>query len=173
METYHSQEAGTPRQVVMFELAGETYGIGLEMVQEVIRMSRITRVPQTPEFVEGVINLRGYVIPVVDLKKRFGMGAVEETKSARIILVEACDQIIGISVDRVTDVVNVFDEDVEPPPPILSSTIQSDYLLGFTEIGEELVKLLDFERVFSQDELQRLRGLEDTDDDEMDLPEEI
>ncbi|MFH1540064.1 MAG: chemotaxis protein CheW [bacterium] len=148
------------RQIVMFELAGEAYGIDLDIVQEVIRVSEITRVPQTPGFVEGVINLRGYVVPVVDMKKRFNLGAVEDSKSARIIIAEVEEQNVGISVDKVLEVVTISEDSIEPPSPLLRSAIRSDYLIGFTEINDELVKLLDFGKIFSSGEIESLRGMD-------------
>jgi purine-binding chemotaxis protein CheW len=149
------------RQIVMFELAGEAYGIDLDIVQEVIRTSNITRVPQTPGFIEGVINLRGYVIPVMDLGKRFEMRVSEKQgKSSRIMIVEVEDQIIGIAVDKVLEVVTVTEDSIEPPSALLRTSIKSDYLIGFTEINGDLVKLLDFEKIFSTNEISSLKELD-------------
>jgi len=155
-------ESSSQEQVVMFELAGETYGISLDIVQEVIYKTGITGVPQTPGFMEGVINLRGYVIPVVDLRKRFGLGAVENTRSARIMVVEIEEQIIGIAVDKVLEVVSIPEDSVEPPSPLLRSAIRADYLAGFTEVNEELVKILNFNKIFSLNELDGLKEIEET-----------
>ncbi|MFA6450471.1 MAG: chemotaxis protein CheW [bacterium] len=153
-------EFAEQRQIVMFEMAGETYGINLDIVQEVIYKTGITMVPQTPDFMEGVINLRGYVIPVVDLKKRFNLGAVENTKSARIIVVEVEDQIIGVAVDKVSEVITISEDSIEPPSPLLRGAIKADYLAGFAEVSEELVKILNFSKIFSLQEIAGLREIE-------------
>jgi len=154
-------EAGAQEQIVMFELAGETYGISLGIVQEVICKAGITGVPQARGFVEGVINLRGFVIPVVDLRKRFGLGAVENSRSARIMIVELDEQVLGISVDKVLEVTSIPVDSVEPPSPLLRSAIKADYLEGFAEVNDELVKVLNFGKIFSEKELSGFRELEE------------
>lgn len=141
-------------QYVMFELAGEVYGIDLGIVQEVIRLSEITRVPRAADFIEGVINLRGFFIPVVDMKKRFSLGVVEPTKSSRIMILEIGEQIVGILVDKVSEVISLDEENIEPASPIIHGSAMTEYLRGFTEVDEELVKILDFEKVFTNHELQ-------------------
>jgi purine-binding chemotaxis protein CheW len=156
MESENTTQAPAERQIVLFELCGESYGIALEIVEEVIRVADISRVPQTPGFVEGVINLRGYVIPVVDLGRRFGVGEVAHTKAARIMVVAAEDQVIGVIVDRVMEVLTLSDDDIEPPSELLRSTIRVDYLIGFAEVGDTLVKMLDFDKVFSIKEISAL-----------------
>ena len=148
-------------QFVAFELADEIYCAYLDAVQEVIRFSEITRVPRAASFVEGVINLRGFVIPIVDMRKRFGLGQVERTKSARIIILEIDDSIVGAAVDRVRDVINVPTDDIEPPSPIIRNTVKTDYLEGFFEYGEDLAKVLDLKKIFSGRELDRIREFEE------------
>jgi purine-binding chemotaxis protein CheW len=161
MTEENPKETEQQRQIVMFELSGEAYGIDLDIVQEVIRTSNITRVPQTPGFIEGVINLRGYVIPVMDLGKRFEMRVSEKPgKASRIMIVDIEDQILGIAVDKVLEVVTVPEDSIEPPSALLRTSIKSDYLIGFTEINDELVKLLDFNKIFSIKEIGSLKELE-------------
>lgn len=155
-ETNEQGAAGRDQQIVMFELCGEAYGIALEIVEEVIRVADISHVPQSAPFIEGVINLRGYVIPVVDLGRRLGLGAVARTKAARIMIVAVEEQIIGVTVDRVMEVITVSLDDVEPPSELLRSTIRMDYLVGFIEINGILVKLLEFDKVFSLREIGAL-----------------
>lgn len=148
-------------QVVMFELAGEIYGIGMDIVQEVIRLSGVSHIPQALDFVEGVINLRGYFIPIVDLKKRFHLGSVEASKSARIMIIEVEEKILGITVDRVLEVVSIPPHSIEPPSPLIQNTLKTDYLIGFSDINDQLVKILDFEKIFSSSELSSLKELEE------------
>lgn len=143
-------------QLVVFELANEVYGVDISRVQEIIRMTTITRLPRAPEFVEGVINLRGKVIPVVDLKKRFGLEQGERTKSSRIVVVDVGDHVIGMVVDAVSEVLRVPTEAVEPPSPVVT-TIESDYIRGIAKVEGRLIILLDLDRVLSWEEKKKLR----------------
>ena len=152
-------------QIVMFELCGEAYGIHLESVQEVLRVVDISRVPQAPDFIEGVIHLRGFVIPIIDPGKRFGLGSVERTRAARIIILEADDQILGMLVDRVLEVATLEPGAVEPPSALLRGAMKSAYLIGFTEINETLVKLLDLEKIFSLNEISALIKINESEDE--------
>lgn len=143
-------------QLVIFELANEVYGVDISRVQEIIRMTTITRLPRAPEFVEGVINLRGKVIPVVDLKKRFGLEEGERTKSSRIVVVDVGDHTIGMVVDAVSEVLRVLTEAVEPPSPVVT-TIESDYIRGIAKVDGRLIILLDLNKVLSWEEKKKLR----------------
>ena len=114
------------RQLVIFDLAAESYGVDINAVQGIIRMQTITKVPRTPEFVEGVINLRGEVIPVVDLRKRFGLTATEETKDSRIVVVYIGGQQVGMVVDAVTEVLRISADSIEPPRAVTESSDGGD-----------------------------------------------
>ena len=107
--------------------------------------------PRTPEFVEGVINLRGKVIPVVDLRKRFGLPAEEESKENRIVVVDIGAQDIGVIVDAVTEVLRIATESVEPPASVIT-TADSEYLLGIAKLDSRLIILLDLEQVLTEAE---------------------
>jgi purine-binding chemotaxis protein CheW len=143
-------------QLVIFELANEVYGVDISRVQEIIRMTTITRLPRAPEFVEGVINLRGKVIPVVDLKKRFGLAERERTKASRIVVVDVGDHTIGMVVDAVSEVLRVPTSAVEPPSPLVT-TIESDYIRGIAKVEGRLIILLDLDKVLSWEEKRKLR----------------
>ncbi len=136
------------RQLVVFDLAEEAYGVDISSVREIIRMQDITQVPRTPEFVEGVINLRGKVIPVVDLRKRFGFNVEEATKDTRIVVVDIGGQDIGVVVDAVNEVLRVAAEAVEPPSSVIT-TADSEYLLGIVKLAARLIILLDLEQALS------------------------
>lgn len=136
------------RQLVIFDLADEAYGVDIGAVQGIIRMQTITKVPKTPEFVEGVINLRGEVIPVVDLRKRFGLKVTEETKDSRIVVVYIGEQQVGMVVDAVTEVLRISVDSIEPPSPVIT-TSDSAYLMGIAKIEERLITLLDLDQVLS------------------------
>ena len=136
------------RQLVVFDLAEEAYGVDISSVREIIRMQDITQVPRTPEFVEGVINLRGKVIPVVDLRKRFGFSTEEATKDTRIVVVDIGGQDIGVVVDAVNEVLRVAADAVEPPSSVIT-TADSEYLLGIVKLAARLIILLDLEQALS------------------------
>jgi purine-binding chemotaxis protein CheW len=140
------------RQVALFELGGETYGIDIGAVHEIIRMQSITRVPKAPFFVEGVINLRGKVIPVIDMGKRFGLEKSDRTKNNRIVVVDITGTTIGIIVDAVTEVLRIPNAAVEPASGIVSSG-DTDFLQGIAKLGERMVILLDLGKVLSKDSL--------------------
>src|SRR6266700_7681546 len=117
---------GDEQQLVVFQLGAELYGVEIARVHEIIRLQTITRVPHAPAFVEGVINLRGKVIPVVDLRRRFGLASAEHTRASRIVVVEIGDQVVGIVVDGVSEVLRVSTSIVEPPSPVVAG-IDSEY----------------------------------------------
>ena len=151
-----AQVLDAEEQLVIFELANEVYGVDISRVQEIIRMTTITRLPRAPEFVEGVINLRGKVIPVVDLKKRFGLEGGERTKASRIVVVDVGDHTIGMMVDAVSEVLRVAGGAVEPPSPVVT-TIESDYIRGIAKLEGRLIILLDLDKVLSWDDKRKLR----------------
>ena len=136
------------KQLVIFDLAEETYGVEIISVREIIRIQEITKVPRTPEFVEGVINLRGKVIPVIDLRKRFGFRQAEATKDTRIVVVDIGGNDIGVVVDAVTEVLRFSADAVEPPTGIIT-TSDSDYLLGIAKLENRLIILLDLQRALA------------------------
>jgi purine-binding chemotaxis protein CheW len=143
------------RQLVVFTLAKEDYGVDIGTVREIIRMQSITKIPKTPDFVEGLINLRGKVIPVIDLRKRFGLVPGEDDKDMRIVVVDVKGQDIGVIVDAVTEVLRIPADCVEPPASIISS-VESEYLLGIAKLSDRLIILLDVRKVLSSSERSQL-----------------
>lgn len=141
---------GEEQQLVIFDLADENYGVDINIVREIIRMQDITSVPKAPSFVNGVINLRGKVIPVLDLRRRFSMPETEHTKDSRIVVVDINGQDIGMVVDAVTEVLRIPNSAVEVPSNIITTT-DSDYLQGIAKLEGQLVILLDLSRVFGDD----------------------
>jgi purine-binding chemotaxis protein CheW len=147
----NSNAAQQEMQLVVFDLANEAYGVDIAGVQGIIRMQAITTVPKTPDFVEGVINLRGKVIPVVDLRKRFGMIATEETKDSRIVVVYIGGQEVGMVVDAVTEVLRIPADSIEPPSSVVT-TGDADYIMGIAKLDDRLIILLELELVLSDAE---------------------
>ncbi len=139
------------QQLVVFDLATEAYGVDIGVVREIIRLQDITKVPRTPEFVEGVINLRGKVIPVVDLRKRFALPIADESKDNRIVVVDIGTQDIGVVVDAVNEVLRIGTELVEPPSSVITNA-DSEYLLGIVKLDDRMIILLDLQQALSDTE---------------------
>jgi len=142
-----------------FKLAEEDYGISLLKVREIIGMMPITSVPRTPDFVKGVINLRGKVIPVTDLRLRFGIPEIDYTERTCIIVVEIAGEggtmQIGIVVDAVTEVLPVREEEIEPAPTF-GASVDTRYILGMANMENTVKILLDIDRVLTSDEIEAL-----------------
>ncbi len=143
-----------------FSLAGEEYGIGILKVKEIIGMMTVTPVPQTPRFVKGVINLRGKVIPVIDLRLKFRMDEMDYSERTTIIVAEVTDPKgvvqIGIVVDSVSEVVNIKSEEIEETPAF-GAALETDYILGMAKLEGGVKILLDIDRVLSDQELNLLK----------------
>ncbi|MDR1487165.1 MAG: chemotaxis protein CheW [Deltaproteobacteria bacterium] len=159
-ETSKGRATGQDGKFLTFSLANEEYGIGILKVREIIGMMPIRTVPQTPGFVKGVINLRGKVIPVVDLRLKFSMSEAEYTDRTSIIVVDV--QLspekylhIGIVVDSVSEVVNIKADDIEAAPAF-GSRLNTEYILGMAKIGKGVKILLDIDRILAGDDLAGL-----------------
>ncbi len=146
-------------QLVSFVVESEEFGVDILKVQEIIRTVEITRVPKSPEFVEGVINLRGKIVPVIDLRRRFGIGKRDRDNESRIIVVELTEKVVGFLVDKVKEVIRVEKSIIEPPPE-LTTSISSNYITGVAKLQDRLLILLDLEKVLSGDEQERLSEVE-------------
>ncbi|QJD83358.1 chemotaxis protein CheW [Cohnella herbarum] len=143
-------------KVIVFTLAHEEYGIEVDKVRTIERMVPITRVPKTPTFVKGVINLRGIVIPIIDLRGRFGLAETEYTENSRIIIVSANDLEVGFIVDSANDVMDVMSDKIENPPEVVGG-IKAKYISGVAKIGESrLLILLNLTEVLSRNEIIQL-----------------
>jgi purine-binding chemotaxis protein CheW len=147
--------AGAEMQLVVFELGDESYGVDISRVQDINRMQEITEIPHAPESVVGVINLRGRVIPVIDLRKRFGLPDAVHTKDTRIVVVHLEGNLIGVIVDAVSQVLRIPADIVEPPSPVLAG-VDSRYLRGIAKLDDRLVILLDLDFVLSRREQEAI-----------------
>jgi purine-binding chemotaxis protein CheW len=137
-------------QLVIFRLAKEEYGLPITKVQEINRLVPITKLPQTPSFMEGIINLRGRIIPVIDLRKRFQLATIEQSDENRIIIVEVNGQTVGIIVDAVTEVVRLPAASVEPPPPAF--ILDAQYIHGVGKLDDRLLIMLDIDKILTSQE---------------------
>jgi purine-binding chemotaxis protein CheW len=145
-------------QLVIFELGEENYGVDISAVESIIKMQAITKVPHAPSFVEGVTNLRGKVLPVIDLRKRFGLPTREATKESRIVIVSIGETGMGMVVDGVSEVLTVNDAEIEPAPAMVM-TVDSVFITGIAKLGGRLVILLDLSVVLSTQEKTALQAL--------------
>lgn len=148
-----SDEGAQARKFLLFNLDEEIYGIDIESIVEIIEMQRITEVPDMPAYVKGVINLRGRVIPVVDLRMRFGM--LERAHDARtcIIIVKLQQSSVGFVVDTVAEVQDIRDADIEPPPQFKTSSGRDQYIAGLGKSGDRVRILIDARKLVTEREL--------------------
>ncbi len=142
-------------QLVTFSIGEEEFGVDILKVQEIIRTMEITKVPRAPEFVEGVINLRGKVIPIIDLRRRFGLNSKVHDNHTRIIVIEINSMIVGFVVDSVSEVLRIPVSTVEPPPPVVAG-LDSDYINAVGKLQDRLLILLDLDKLLSADDLEQL-----------------
>ncbi|MCS7228586.1 MAG: chemotaxis protein CheW [Candidatus Kryptonium sp.] len=143
-------------QVVSFKIGNEEFGVDILKVREINRLVQITRLPNTPNFIEGVMNLRGKVIPVINLRKRLGLGEKNYDKDIRIIVVELNDKTVGFIVDSVSEVLRLSKSIIEPPPELISG-IDTEYITGIAKLEDKLLLLLDLEKILTADEKETLK----------------
>jgi purine-binding chemotaxis protein CheW len=156
---YNSDGGKSEEQIVVFNLHNQAYGVNIASVLEIIRVETVTRVPGTPPFIEGIINLRGKVVPVMDLGKRFGLSPVEVSNSTRVIIVEAGGVSMGITVDSVSEVLRVQGTGIEPVPSIISG-VSVEAFRGIALVGEKMITLLDMDKLLFDKEKEELRGFD-------------
>lgn len=149
-EHHGNTEAEGTLQLVSFRLAQEEYGIEITKVQEIILMGEITRVPQTPRFIKGLINLRSTVIPIVDLRTRFSLSEQETSDETRIMVVNVVGKTIGIIVDSVSEVLRVSLNQISPPPPAVVG-LGKEYLTGLVKLKKRLLIMLDIDRILGEE----------------------
>ncbi|MDQ3000947.1 MAG: chemotaxis protein CheW [Fibrobacterota bacterium] len=148
-----------------FNLGKEVYGIEILKVQEIIGLMPVTRVPRTPAFVRGVVNLRGKVIPVIDLRLKFGLESKEDTERTCIIVVQVAlnggSVIMGLIVDEVSEVLNVLADQIEASPSF-GSKVDTDFILGMGKVAQKVVMLLDVDKVLASDELATVQNMKNS-----------
>ena len=145
-------------QVVGFYLGDDEYAIYIHKVREIYAMTEIRKVPKAPQFVEGVINLRGTIVPIIDLRKRFDLDSNESTHTAKILIVELGKNLIGMIVDNVSEVMRFYSDEIEKAPPMFSANISSQYVQGVAKLDNKLIILLDIEKLLSFEEQSVLKS---------------
>jgi len=142
-------------QLVSFELGGEEYGVDVQTVREIIRMPAITKMPNTPDYVDGIISLRGAVVPIISLRKRFGLCESELDHNSRILVMEVGDGMSGFVVDSVSEVIRLHKSEIQPPPSlVLSGGISQEFISGVFNHADRLLIIMEVGRMFSDDELE-------------------
>ncbi|WP_181348718.1 chemotaxis protein CheW [Thalassobacillus sp. CUG 92003] len=146
-------------KVIVFQLQDEEYAVPVEQVGSIERVQNITRVPRTEAFVKGVINLRGVVTPIIDLRSRFDLPAAEYTNATRIIIVSIGETNVGLIVDSANDVIDIPESSIEPPPEIVGD-LEVEYLQGVAKLEKRLLILLNLHNVLTKEEVDELQAIE-------------
>ena len=142
--------------LVTFDLMGEEFGVPILDVREIILMSDVTPVPNAPNFVEGVINLRGQIIPIVDLRKRFNLEQRGDVEKSRIVVVEVANSVLGLIVDGDSEVLRIPSDFVKPAPALIAGGIGAEYIRGIAYYQERMIILIDLHKVFNAEEMNTL-----------------
>ena len=148
---------GEVKQLISFIVGAEEYGLELLRVKEVIRMRQITWLPKAPSCVKGVINLRGDVIPIIDLRERFGLVAQEQTAMTRVIVVEVEGRLVGMVVDSASQVVRIPADQFGSPPAVMGAT-SKDFITAVGKMGDKLVIMIDVDRILNAEEMNQITG---------------
>jgi purine-binding chemotaxis protein CheW len=157
MTEKENKPAGEVVQLVNFRLRDEEFGVDIGSVREVTRVEDISHIPEAPSFIQGVTNLRGQIIGVIDLAKQFGLAPQENLpESARIMVAEVKGQAVGMLVDEVMEVVKIQKENIQPAPELIQTEIRKDYIKGVGKLDNRLIILLDLEKVLAPDELKKV-----------------
>lgn len=141
-------------QLVSFMLGNEEYGVEVLRVREIIRLPDITKMPNTPHYVEGVINLRGKVIPIISMRKRFGLPEIEYSIHTRIMVMDGAGGLTGFIVDGVSEVIRIHSSDIQPPPTMVSDGLDQEFIMGVFSHGERLLIIMEVGRMFNHEEQQ-------------------
>ncbi len=156
-EEQHSEGTGS-MQIVSFRLAQEEYGIEITQVREIILMGEITHVPQTADYIKGLINLRSVVIPIVDLRLRFGLKQKDTTDETRIMVVNVSGKTIGIIIDAVSEVLRIAQDQISPPPATVAG-LGREYLTGLVKLENRLLILLDINKILGGEEAIQIEAV--------------
>jgi purine-binding chemotaxis protein CheW len=144
-------------QVIVFNMGEERYGVDISQVKEIIKPPKITRIPNSPDFIEGVTNLRGQITTIINLRKRFGKETKETDNETRIIVIEYENVVIGMIVDSVNEVKYLSSNDIDELPDIITSRDESKFLTGVGKLEDGLLTLIDLDKVFSEEEIEGMK----------------
>lgn len=147
------------RQLVVFSVADEDYGVDIGSVETIVKMQDITVIPHAIAFIEGITNLRGVVLPVINLRKRFGMPKKESDQNTRIIVAMKDEMKVGMIVDSVSEVLRISAQEIEPPPP-MTTTVDSAFITGIAKVDDRLIILLNLGKILTVEEVNELKNVE-------------
>ncbi|WP_121661425.1 chemotaxis protein CheW [Metabacillus litoralis] len=145
-------------KVIVFQLQDEEYGIPVQQVRSIEKVQHITRVPRTASYIKGVINLRGVVTPIIDLRKRFGLKVLDDTESTRMIIVSKEDMEVGFIVDAANDVIDIHQGIIEPAPEVVGA-VEVEYIQGVAKLDKRLIVMIDLEQVLKSNDERSLLGV--------------
>ncbi|MFW5808765.1 MAG: chemotaxis protein CheW [Spirochaetota bacterium] len=145
----------TSMQVVCFKIGEEEYGLEILKVQEILKLPKVTKLPKSADYILGVIDLRGQVIPIINLSTKFGIRDQSQGDNLRAVVVEINNKKAGLAIDSVSHVVRIDSKDIEPPPPIVRG-ISGKYIIGIAKIDSGFIVILDIDQIFSHDELHTI-----------------
>jgi len=160
MQANHGQEAnGEGRELLTFTLGSEEYGIDILKVQEIRGYDAVTTIANAPEFIKGVINLRGIIVPIVDMRIKFKLGNVTYNETTVVIILNIANRVVGMVVDGVSDVTTLKPDEIKPAPEF-GSSLDTQYLLGLGTVGERMIILVDIERLMSSRDMELIESAE-------------
>jgi len=148
------------RQILVFSLANDELGLDISCVREVLRPQEIHPLPQAPDFIEGVINLRGHIIAVIDLRKRLNVKEIEDRSKMRIIVCKIERFIVGLVVNSVSEIITLPEENIGPTPEVVSMQIDEDFMSGIARLGERIIVILNLENILTREEITKLSKIE-------------
>lgn len=146
------------KQYVIFRLGKEEYGVEIVNVKEICEYKESVKVPNTPGFVDGIINLRGDITPIINLKKRFNLSEVDINSDTRIIVININNRQVGFIVDEASQVLRITEEDIEPAPELVAG-IEKKYIIGVGKLSDRIILLLDLEYILTEDEKEKIQNL--------------
>jgi len=155
-----SLEKKEERKIPVFRLADEELGLDISSVREVLRPQKIYPLPKTPHFIEGVIHLRGHIVPLIDLRKRLLAEQTEDEPNKRIIVCKVKKFIVGLSVESLKEIVALPREDIKPTPEVVAMQMEAEFMSGVAKVGERIIPILDLERILTKKEEVELSTLE-------------
>lgn len=155
-----SLEKKEERQILVFSLASEELGLDISCVREVLRPQKIYPLPKTPHFIEGVINLRGHIVALIDLRKRLNAKQIEDEPNKRIIVCRVNKFIVGLTVTSLREIIALSKEDIKPTPEVVSMQIEADVISGIAKVGERIIPILNLEHILTKKEVTELSALE-------------
>ncbi len=155
-----SHEKKGNRQILVFRVANEEMGLDISCVREVLRPQTICPLPRTPAFIEGVINLRGHLVALIDLGKRLNARRVEDDDKKRIIVCKVNKSIVGLTVNGLKEIIALSEEEIRPTPEVVSTQMEAEVLSGVATVGERMIPILDLDHILTRKEVTELSALE-------------